>query len=292
MRPSNPFPRLNEAEVASAISAYFHVATDDKAVGKLLAAIFPDVERAAAADPGSWKSVFPGVLAKYESLAKELGLGLSPLQRELAAAQTRNPTAAGPAIGEFGQFASRSLSNLPLALREERSGRSTSERSLDTREASLSVNGAIAYAREIGISPAFAGFFVGGSQDMRDALRSAIRDGTAITDDKVKSMQDVGMVIGAIRAGKLGPNDPRIPQSVRDVIEDMKNKGIDPTKADSRTIRKYLDTNPKALDAAKKRNVTDDRPQQGKTEHRKHAEIAAGPTEKKKGVKLDSAASL
>jgi hypothetical protein len=60
------------------------------------------------------------------------------------------------------------------------------------------------------------------------------------------------MVLGAVRAGKLAPDDPRIPQSVKQVIQDMKNKGIDPTKADTKEIQKYLKDNPKALEAAKK----------------------------------------
>ena len=37
----------------------------------------------------------------------------------------------------------------------------------------------------------------------------------AITDDKIKGMNDVGMVLGAICAGKLAPDDPRIPYVVK-----------------------------------------------------------------------------
>ena len=119
------------------------------------------------------------------------------------------------------------------------------------REAPLTVTGAISFARELGISPAYAGFFAGGSPEMRDALRGAIRDGTAITEDKVKSMRDVSAVLGAVRAGKLSADDPRIPSSVRGVMEDMKKNGIDPATADPKRIQRYLKDNPGALDTAR-----------------------------------------
>lgn len=64
-------------------------------------------------------------------------------------------------------------------------GRRGSERvaSVISREAPLTVNAAIGFAKELGISPAYAGFFAGGSPEMRDALRNAITNGKAITDD-------------------------------------------------------------------------------------------------------------
>jgi hypothetical protein len=249
-----PPSTLNQADVAGAISSFYGVSSADAAVAKLLAVIFPDVASAAARDPGSWKSVFPGVLAKYESMAKDLGLGVSQQQRDIDAARNANPTAAGFKGTEFGQLAAHFLSNVPLAMRDDGKGGERASGVAITRDTALSVNGAIGYAREIGANPALAGFFVGGSAEMRDALRSAIHNGTAITDDKVKSMRDVSMVIGAIRAGKLKPDDPNIPPSVRQIIDDMKKNGIDPATADPKKVKKYLDDHPTALDAAKKAN--------------------------------------
>jgi hypothetical protein len=111
---------VNQAEVAGAISSYFGVAPGDAAVARLLASIFPDVERAAARDPASWKSVVPGVLAKYESLAKDLGLGISPMQRERDAARLANPTSS--ARTEFGKHAGLAPISLPLGMREDSDG--------------------------------------------------------------------------------------------------------------------------------------------------------------------------
>lgn len=255
---TQPPPQLNAGEVASAISGYYGVSPSDPGVAKLLTVIYPDVERAAARDPGSWKSVFPGVLAKYESMARDLGLGVSPAQRELDAARIANPTAAGPAGISLAHLAGRHLGNVPLSLRDDAGSRSSAERTAAaTRDTSLSVNGAIGYAREIGVNPALAGFFVGGSPEMRDALRSALRDGTSIADEKVKNMNDVSMVIGAIRAGKLKADDPRVPDSVKRIIEDMKTKGIDPATADPKAIKKYFKDNPKALEAVRKDATAD-----------------------------------
>lgn len=125
------------------------------------------------------------------------------------------------------------------------------------REVPLTVTGAIGFAKELGINPAQAAFFVGASAEMRDALRGAIRDGTAITEDKVKSMRDVSAVLGAVRAGKLKPDDPRIPPSVRGVMEDMKKNGIDPATADPKKIQRYLKDNPAALDTARRAAARD-----------------------------------
>jgi hypothetical protein len=119
------------------------------------------------------------------------------------------------------------------------------------RDAPLDVNGAIGFAKELGISPSYAGLFAGGSQVMRDALRDAITKGASISDDQVTNMKDVGMVLGAIRAGKLKADDPRLPASVKSVIDDMKKEGIDPATADPKQVQKYLKDHPKALEAAK-----------------------------------------
>jgi hypothetical protein len=139
-----------------------------------------------------------------------------------------------------------------------------------TRDTPLSVDSAISFAKELGINPSYAGLFAGGSQVMRDALRDAITKGASITDDQVKSMKDVGMVLGAIRAGKLAPDDPRIPDSIKKVIGDMNAKGLDPRTADLKTIRKYLDQNPDALAKAKQQGAADE----ARNKNLSHEELA------------------
>lgn len=119
------------------------------------------------------------------------------------------------------------------------------------RDVPLDVNGAITFAKELGISPSYAGLFAGGSQGMRNALRDAITKGASISDDQVTNMKDVGMVLGAIRAGKLKPDDPRLPASVKSVIDEMKKQGIDPATADPKQVQKYLKDHPTALEVAK-----------------------------------------
>jgi hypothetical protein len=246
---------LNQAEVAGAISSYYGVSPGNAAVSKLLAVIFPDVQSAAARDVTSWRSVFPSVLAKYERMANELGLGVSPQQREIEAARSANPSAAGPQGFEGARFAGLHRSNLPLAMSDDgdtrRSNGDRATAATLARDVPLNVTGAIGYARELGMNPALAGFFVGASTEMRDALRGAIHNGTHITDDQVKNTGDVSAVIGAIRAGKLKADDPRIPPSVKSIIEDMKKSGVDTN--DSNAVRSYLKKHPDALDAAKKK---------------------------------------
>ena len=141
------------------------------------------------------------------------------------------------------------------------------------RDAPLTATGAVSYAREIGANPALAGFFVGGSPEMRDALRNAINNGAAITDDKVKNMRDVSMVLGAIRAGKLKPDDPRIPLSVREVIDEMKAKGVD--TSDPKAVEKYTKEHPEALAAAKKKIEAKTKENAGLTPEQLKAKILA-----------------
>jgi hypothetical protein len=110
---------------------------------------------------------------------------------------------------------------------------------------------ALNFARELGVDPSYAGFFNGASSTMRNAVTDFMRNGAPITDDHVRNMNDVSAVIGLVRAGKIKPDDPRLPPSVQQIIKDMKAKGIDPATADQQTIRKYLKDHPDALQAAK-----------------------------------------
>jgi hypothetical protein len=122
------------------------------------------------------------------------------------------------------------------------------------RETPLTVSGAIGFAKELGINPAHAAFFEGGSAEMRNAIRDAIKSDKAIAEDKIKDMHDVSMVVGTIRSGKIKEDDPKIPDSVREVIGQMRKEGVDPVKGDAQAVKKYLDDHPKMLDDVRARN--------------------------------------
>lgn len=242
---------INRADVAGAISSFYGVAVEASAVARLAELFYPDVQQASARDPASWKLVFPGVLAKYESVARELGLGMSAAERDRAVLKSANTTDAAfaAALARLGFEGLRHYAAAQGGAARERVGRE--DHGSPSAHEPLSATAAASFAREIGVGPGYMRLFAGGSHEMRDALRDAIKSGKPITDDKIKSMEDVGMVLGAIRAGKLKADDPRIPDSVKKVMEDMKAKGIDPTKADPNTIEKYLKDNPRALEAAR-----------------------------------------
>lgn len=107
------------------------------------------------------------------------------------------------------------------------------------------------YLTGLGINAGqYTGYFAGSSDTFRSALREHIKSGAKITDAHITNPNDVKAVLGAIKAGKMKPEDA--PPSVRAVIDDMKNKGIDPATADPKAMDKYFKENPKALDAARK----------------------------------------
>jgi hypothetical protein len=156
-------------------------------------------------------------------------------------------------------------------------------------DAALSTTAASHFARELGMGPGYAGFFVGASPGMRDALRDAIKNGTAIGEDKVRNMRDVSAVVGAIRAGKLKPDDPRIPKSVQEIIKRMKENGIDPATADPKEIRKYLKDHPDELKAAKNQNKTDDKNAAAMTDEQKRQKVDVKPKTTAPSAKKPSA---
>jgi PBP1b-binding outer membrane lipoprotein LpoB len=252
------FSPITRADIAGSISSFYGVGADPSAIDRLAGLVLPDVQRASAQDPQSWKSVVPGVLAKYESVARELGLGVSPSDRDRLSLRTANQTDAAfaTALARLGPEALRVLGEGSSAsVRERASGSRDDRASTFARDVPLTVSNAVGFAKELGINPVHAALFAGGSHEMRDALRDAIKTGKPITDDNVKSMKDVGMVLAAIRSGKMKADDPRVPESVKKVIEDMKQKGIDPENADQKIIQKYLNDNPGKLQEIKRQNT-------------------------------------
>jgi hypothetical protein len=248
---------IRETDVAGRIGGYFGVAGSDPRITPLLSKIFPEVQKAASADPASWQSAFQGVMAKYEGLAKELGLGMSQTQRDLDVLKNANRTDAAfaSAAGRLGIDGLRQYARMQGGGHvgsEERegggSGRGTAASSAAyARETPLTMSGAINFAKTLGVNPIHATFFEGGSAEMGEAVREAIKSGKVISDDKVRDMHDVSMVVGAIRAGKLAEDDPKVPESVKQVIQHMRKDGVDPIKDDAKTVKKYLDEHPDKL---------------------------------------------
>jgi hypothetical protein len=115
------------------------------------------------------------------------------------------------------------------------------------------VTSAMNFAKSIGINDNnYANYFAGSSKTTRDAIAAHIKDGKEITDDQVQKSEDVAAIVGAVKAGKMKPEEA--PPSVRKVMEDMKKDGVDPATTDAKSVRKYLKEHPKALEQAKKDN--------------------------------------
>ncbi|WP_375414127.1 hypothetical protein [uncultured Bradyrhizobium sp.] len=283
---------INETDVAGKIGGYFGVMGSDPRITQLLAKIFPEVKLASSGDPAGWHSAFLGVMAKYEGLAKELGLGVSQTQRDLETLRTSNRTDASfaGAAGRLGQQGLRHYAAIHAGSDERDSGasRGTVSSAAYARETPLTVAGAVGFAKELGISPAHAAFFEGGSSEMRNAIRDAIRSDKAISDDKIKDMRDVSMVIGAIRSGKIKEDDPKVPDSVKKVIKQMREEGVDPVKGDSKTVKKYLDDHPEKLNAVKREAASKEQAtlgnaslDQSKTKGTSEADTAIAAAQKK-----------
>lgn len=282
-----PAGELNRGDVAGAIASYFGVAAGAPGIDDLLKDVFPEISNAAARDPASWKSIFPGVMAKFETKAKELGLGVSPLQRDMdilrhanvgdanfAAAANRLETM----LGAGGlRMAALSAGASAEGLRGER-GRSSTDFSFafhggpySASNLSSEMRSHVDYARGIdaahvagvgnylhglGINaPQFTPYFVGSSDTVRSAIQQHVRNGAKLTDEHIANSKDVNAIIGAIKAGKIKRENA--PPSVQQIMKDMESKGIDPATADPKVLDQYFKDNPKALDAVKKEVQTD-----------------------------------
>lgn len=147
------------------------------------------------------------------------------------------------------------------------------------------------YLNGLGISAQqYTGYFVGSSDAMRNAIRDHIAKGSKITDEQVKNPNDVKAIIGAIKAGKMKPDDA--PPSVRKIIEDMKAKGVDPATAKPDEIKKYLKDNSGALEKAKTLDRGDKAAVKGLSSEDTKQKVEAGPQKMKAGKKLEGTASL
>jgi len=275
---------IRETEVAGKIGGYFGVAGSDPRITSLLSKILPEVQKAASGDPSSWQSAFQTVMAKYEGLAKELGLGVSQDQRDLDLLKNANRTDAAfaSAAGRLGVDGLRHYARLhgggssTSDERDSGSARAGTSSTAYAHEAPLTMNAAVHFAKELGINPIHAAYFEGSSAEMREAVRDAIKNGKVISDDKVKSMHDVSMVVGAIRSGKLKEDDPRVPDSVKQVMKKMRDDGVDPF--DAKAMKAYTHDHPEVLKVVRKANAEDVTKDANLTRDQKLDAIAATPT--------------
>ena len=255
---------IRETDLAGRTGGYFGVAGSDPRITTLLSIVLPEIQKAASGDPASWQAAFQSVMAKYEGLAKELGLGVSQTQRDLDLLKNANRTdatfaSAASRLGIDGLRQYARMQGSGNAIGDERdvggSARSGTSSAAYTRESPLTMNAAISFAKELGINPIHAAYFEGGSPEMREAIRDAIKSGKVISDEKVKNMHDVSMVVGAIRSGKLKEDDPRVPDTVRKVMKKMRDDGVDPF--DAKAMKTYTHDHPEVLEVVRKANAAD-----------------------------------
>ena len=114
------------------------------------------------------------------------------------------------------------------------------------------------YLHDLGIdAQQYTGYFVGSSDTVREAIRNHIRRQEAMTDEHVTGAADARAMIGAIRAGKVRLEDA--PPSVQKLMEEMRRNGVDPAMAEPEAIQRYLEQNPRALEAARRQAASDEK---------------------------------
>jgi hypothetical protein len=269
---------VNQAEVEGAIASYFGVPATTPGIGELARVVFSGVQEASRGNPAAWRSVVLSVLANHIGMAQGLGLQGSDLQRQLQIMRASNRTSA-----DF-VHALRAVQTLVAGMggwsRVARAVEGGSERSLNSN--SYTALGGYAadrlpvemrryvdrygahhvaavgnYLSGLGMHQhevhQYAGFFVGSSETVRHAIHARVHQGQALTDEHVTSAADARAIMGAIRAGRIKPEDA--PPSVRRLMERMEREGVDPTTADPSRIQQFFDQNPNALEEAKRANA-------------------------------------
>jgi hypothetical protein len=154
------------------------------------------------------------------------------------------------------------------------------------KEASGMDQAASAFARQIGADPAFAKLFSGASAEGLNAIAEFIRNGKPASDDDIHTIKDARAWIGAIRAGKIDPNDPNLPPAIKKIIAGMREAGIDPATGKPEEIKAWFDKNPDALRKAKASADNLIEKEKGLTEGRKADEMLkiAAVVEKKNAI--------
>jgi hypothetical protein len=265
---------VNQAEVEGAIASYFGVPATTPGIGELARVVFSGVQEASRGNPAAWRSVVLSVLANHIGMAQGLGLQGSELQRQLQIMRASNRTSAdfvhalravqtlvagmggwsrvaravegggrSPNSNSYTALGGFSADRLPMEMR----------RYVD-RYGAHHVAAVGNYLSGLGMHQhevhQYAGFFVGSSETVRHAIHARVHHGQALTDEHVTSAADARAIMGAIRAGRIRPEDA--PPSVRRLMERMEREGVDPTTADPSRIQQFFDHNPNALEEAKR----------------------------------------
>jgi hypothetical protein len=279
---------VNQAEVEGAIAGYFGVSATTPGIGELARVVFSGVQEASRGNPAAWRSVVLSVLANHIGMARGLGLQGSELQRQLQIMRASNRTSADfvnalravqtlvAGMGGWSRVAREvaggdrtTNSNTYAALG---SGYSADRLPMEMRRyvdryGAHHVAAVGNYLTGLGMEQhdvhRFAGFFVGSSETVRHAIHARVHHGQALTDEHVTSAADARAIMGAIRAGRIRPEDA--PPSVRRLMERMEREGVDPSKADASQVQQFFERNPNALEEAKRVNATDITAQTGVT---------------------------
>jgi len=143
------------------------------------------------------------------------------------------------------------------------------------KDASAADQAGSAFARQIGADPAYARLFAGASPEGLNAIADFIRNGRPGSDDDIHTIKDAQAWIGAIRAGKIDPNDPNLPPAIKKIIAGMRKEGIDPATADPKEIEGYFKKHPDALREAQKAAKADIQARATLTEEEKAEKSAA-----------------
>lgn len=160
--------------------------------------------------------------------------------REVARAEGRRSSAEFAQAFNGGPYAANTLSNDMRGYVDPAHGITAAH-----------VAGVGNYLHGLGISAQqYTGYFVGSSDAIRNAIRDHIAKGAKITDEQVKNPSDVKAIIGAIKAGRMKPEDA--PPSVQQIIKDMEKKGVNSN--DPKAVEKFFEQNPRALQDVKRAN--------------------------------------
>jgi hypothetical protein len=277
---------VNHADVAGAISSYYGVMSSDSRIQQLLGVVLPDVERAAANNPmGSWRASLTSVIQRYESLARDLGLGVSQTQRDIEAARHANRTDATFAgvLGRLGWNALQHYAMLHGGSGEGGSGRSGESGTLAARAGTGNAGGSSAppsfaamqqisaygrmsgtdFAAHLGFHGEQARELGGALANTSGAFRRKVADYKRVMDDPNATPEQKKDAADAMQKSAKTKRERDAVGIIQKTIEKMKANGVDGQNKEE--VDKYIDQRIKdhpselrSLDADRKRNNAKD----------------------------------
>jgi hypothetical protein len=259
---------VNQADVAGSISSYYGVMSSDSRIQQLLGFVLPDVERVAATSPnGGWKASVNSVIQKYDALARELGLSVSPMQRDIQAARHANVTDANfaGALGRLGWDGLRHYAMVHGASGDGASGRSGDAgggaraaasggtiASGSTPPSLASMQQASAYGRMSGTDfAAHLGFHGDQAREMggilantSGAFRQKVADYKHIMDDPNASPEQKKAAAEAMQKSARTKREKDAAKRVQETVEKMKSDGVN--LSDPEAVKAYREKHPEA----------------------------------------------